>query len=289
MIPFGSKRQKLRRTVVRSFLRGLVNGVLGKLNLKLIKANLPPRLNLYYVTQRPLRPLYLNVGAGNWSHPYWHNLENPVEDYGKSTAQEVDVVHDLTSEEPLPLEDDSLEAVYTSHVVEHLNDKFCQQLFGELYRCLKPGGYIRIVCPDARIYWDGYHREDKSIFHGISETSYFADKITLEQFLLGGFAGPMSSIYGPTGMTWISDDAIRSTFAKHNLEDAMNHFSEQIPDDVVRNFPRLHKTWFTVDKLKKMLIEAGFSDAWESRYGQSKCLPMKDTIYFDQAHPDISL
>jgi hypothetical protein len=117
---------------VRDFLRGIVNGALDKFNLKLVKANLPPRLHLYSVKQRPPRPLYLNVGAGNWSHPFWHNLENPVEDYGKSTAQDVDVIHDLTSEEPLPLEDDSLEAAYTSHVVEHLNDKFCQQLFGEL-------------------------------------------------------------------------------------------------------------------------------------------------------------
>jgi hypothetical protein len=83
----------------------------------------------------------------------------------------------------------------------------------------------------------------------------------LEQFLLGGFAGPLSNVYGTTGMTSISDDEISSTFAKYNLEDAMNYFSEQIPDDIVRDYPRLHKTWFTVDKLQKMLIEAGFSDA----------------------------
>jgi predicted SAM-dependent methyltransferase len=274
---------------MRNLLRRTINGVLEKQNLKLVRASLPPKLHLYSVNQRPPRPLYLNVGAGNWTHPFWHNLENPVEGYDKSTAQGIDVFHDLTSGQPLPLEDDSLEAAYSSHVVEHLNDKFCRQLFGELHRCLKTGGYVRIVCPDANIYLDGYLRADQSIFRGIGEGSYWPDGISMEQFLLNGFASPLSNINGPTGMTPIPDDEISSTFAMHTMEEAMNHFSEQIPDDVVREHPRLHKTWFTVDKLRKMLLGAGFSDAWGSRYGQSKCLPMKDTDYFDQAHCDISL
>ena len=156
---------------MRSLLLRTLNGALEYLNLKIVRT-VQPQLHYYSVDHRPRRPLYLNIGAGNWAHPIWHNLENPVEGYGKSTAQDIHVIHDLTSGQPLLLEDDSLEAAYSSHVIEHLNDEYCRQLFREMHRCLKSGGYIRLVCPDANVYFDGYQRSDETVFKGIGESSY---------------------------------------------------------------------------------------------------------------------
>jgi hypothetical protein len=56
----------------------------------------------------------------------------------------------------------------------------------------------------------------------------------------------------------------------------------------VRAYPNEHKTWLTVEKLSRMLSEAGF-DARPSAHGQSRSPLMRDINYFDFRHPRISL
>ncbi len=53
---------------------------------------------------------------------------------------------DLTR--PLPFADDSVEAVFSSHVLEHLFADEVERLIRELHRVLKPGGICRVVVPD---------------------------------------------------------------------------------------------------------------------------------------------
>lgn len=43
---------------------------------------------------------------------------------------------------------DSVDIVYASHLFEHLSLPVADMFFNEAYRCLKPGGTIRIVVPD---------------------------------------------------------------------------------------------------------------------------------------------
>lgn len=62
-----------------------------------------------------------------------------------------DIIHDLQSG-PLPLEDSSVEAIYCSHVLEHLWPKNVLFVLREFYRILvKDVGRIRIVVPDMEI------------------------------------------------------------------------------------------------------------------------------------------
>src|SRR3954469_7191145 len=44
--------------------------------------------------------------------------------------------------------DNSVDVVYASHLFEHLSLKSADLFLKESYRCLKPGGVIRIVVPD---------------------------------------------------------------------------------------------------------------------------------------------
>jgi ubiquinone/menaquinone biosynthesis C-methylase UbiE len=55
-------------------------------------------------------------------------------------------VHDIRK--PLPFADGSADAVYASHVLEHLYREQGQQLIRESFRVLAPGGVVRIVVPD---------------------------------------------------------------------------------------------------------------------------------------------
>jgi predicted SAM-dependent methyltransferase len=81
----------------------------------------------------------VNVGCGRQAHPAWCNLD--------LTACAPGVIeHDLRR--GLPLRDNSCDAVYHSHVLEHLRPDEAADLLAECFRVLKPGGTLRIAVPD---------------------------------------------------------------------------------------------------------------------------------------------
>jgi SAM-dependent methyltransferase len=91
----------------------------------------------------------LNLGCGSRHHPEWINLD--------FTAHDPDVVaHDLRA--PLPFEEAHFDAVYHSHVLEHLPKPLAPVFLRECHRVLRPGGVLRVAVPDleriARLYLD---------------------------------------------------------------------------------------------------------------------------------------
>lgn len=64
------------------------------------------------------------------------------------------LVHDL--EKPLPFEDESVDAVYHSHVLPHLDRDAAVSLLQEVYRVLRSGGVHRIVLPDLELLTRDY-------------------------------------------------------------------------------------------------------------------------------------
>lgn len=81
----------------------------------------------------------MNVGCGITVHPDWVNLDS-------SAAVPGVIRHDLRRGLPYP--DASLDAVYASHVLEHLEPDAGARLLRECHRVLKPEGTVRIVVPD---------------------------------------------------------------------------------------------------------------------------------------------
>jgi len=57
----------------------------------------------------------------------------------------------------IPLPDNSLDVLYTSHMVEHLDQKEMLFFLKEAYRVLKPDGILRIVFPDLRKMIEEYN------------------------------------------------------------------------------------------------------------------------------------
>ena len=58
-----------------------------------------------------------------------------------------DVWADLRN--PLPFRDNTVDAFYSHHVIEHLPEYSLAAHFQEMFRCLKPGGAIRVGGPHA--------------------------------------------------------------------------------------------------------------------------------------------
>lgn len=102
-------------------------------------------------TNRATGAKLLNVGCGRRYHGGWINLDLD------STDPSV-IEHDAT--DGLPFGDNHFDAVYHSHVLEHIEPSQGESLIAECYRVLKPGGVLRIVVPDleriARLYLENH-------------------------------------------------------------------------------------------------------------------------------------
>lgn len=56
----------------------------------------------------------------------------------------------------IPLSDDSVNAIYSSHMLEHLSRRDSQRFFKEALRILEPKGIVRIAIPDLAHFVDSY-------------------------------------------------------------------------------------------------------------------------------------
>jgi hypothetical protein len=91
-----------------------------------------------------------------------------------------DIVINFNKETKLPLKDETVSAIYGSHVFEHIDIFHAPEVFLECHRILCKGGFLRIVIPDVR----------KSIIeyiNGNTEYSLFKRRaLSLRQIIGGG-------------------------------------------------------------------------------------------------------
>ncbi len=74
----------------------------------------------------------------------------------------LDVWADLNNK--LPFRDGSVDAFYSHHVIEHLPDRHLPRHFADMYRCLKPGGMIRVGGPNGDVAMRKFAENDSSWF-----------------------------------------------------------------------------------------------------------------------------
>lgn len=89
----------------------------------------------------------------------------------------------------LPFSDNSIDYIYSSHLLEHLFKDDATKLMKEAYRVLKKGGVIRIAVPDLEHMPDSLFPTSESVDY-FSRHRYMYDFGTLKNLLLGaGFVG----------------------------------------------------------------------------------------------------
>lgn len=92
-------------------------------------------------------PIQLELGSGpREGMEAWTSLD---------LAPGADIRHDLN--DPLPFPDNSVDRIYSSHVLEHFT--YPHELLRVLHECLrvlKPGGVISAAVPNARIFLEAY-------------------------------------------------------------------------------------------------------------------------------------
>lgn len=107
------------------------------------------RRNFFQTRSQRVRTLkFLNIGCGKKMIDHTINLN--YEWYPK-----IDLAWDVVKWK-LPFQEGHLSGIYTEHVLEHLPPSSLPDVFKEWRRCLKPGGVLRVLVPDAELYLRTY-------------------------------------------------------------------------------------------------------------------------------------
>ncbi len=104
----------------------------------------------FYLSRKD-QPLKLHIGCGRNYKESWINI-----DFDPATRK--DILHDLSKGIPFP--DNSVDFIYNEHFIEHLSYKDGFAFMNEAYRVLKPGGVLRIACPDLDFMIEGYTKDN---------------------------------------------------------------------------------------------------------------------------------
>jgi len=155
------------------------------------------------------------------------------------------VAHDLTR--GLPFADASVDVVYHSHVLEHLDRPLVPVFLAEVRRVLKPGGVHRIVVPDleqlARLYLEDLARRAP---------------------VAGDWAGHDACV-----AEIIEQSVRREAAAARPLEGLRRHVYTRIFGDARRR-GETHQWLYDRLNLGALLLEAGYRDIRVERFDTSR-------------------
>lgn len=102
-------------------------------------------------------PYSLHIGPGPlWKKPDPRWLTVDVD------PARADIVVNFNAFEGFPLANETVSAIYASHVFEHISVYRCPRVLAECYRVLMPGGTIRIIVPDVATSIAHYVANDDS-------------------------------------------------------------------------------------------------------------------------------
>ncbi len=124
------------------------------------------------MAQESIAALRINIGCGQTPTPGWRNFDNSIalripklpflpelllklRLIGQPQYQFVRFAQENQIEygdvaRGLPLQDGTVEILYSSHMLEHLDRNEADRFLREAFRLLCPGGIIRIAVPDLK-------------------------------------------------------------------------------------------------------------------------------------------
>jgi predicted SAM-dependent methyltransferase len=115
----------------------------------------------------------LNIGCGAEPRPGWQNLDaNPP----------LPGVESFDCRDRFPYVDNSITAIYTSHLIEHLDPEEAKRFVRECFRVLRPQGVIRIATPDFEVLAREYIRNLDDALRGDKEGELRHEWLMIEIF-----------------------------------------------------------------------------------------------------------
>jgi hypothetical protein len=212
------------------------------------------------------KTIMVNIGGGTFIKRHWKNLDYSSDHYPYKLSV-LDLNFDLTSGEPFPFEDGTVTHFFSSHTLEHIPQKFCDHIFKEFHRCLKPSGAVRLTMPDFDQIYDGY-MAGQTGFWGKNRAS------SPEHALCGAVATDLRP----------RAEELAPTFRDKSQSLTKQEFADYVTDLVslesqFANFSN-HCNWWNHEKLHASFLAAGFGDIYESEALNSRFAEMRDAGSF---------
>jgi predicted SAM-dependent methyltransferase len=198
---------------------------------------------------------YLNIGGGNFSRREegWANLDYPFEKYqNKRDFGNIDIPFNLMEDVPLPIEDNSIEAAYSEHTIEHLTDQAVARLFKEVYRILMPGGAFKVVAPNADKFYESITGKSKELISSYAPTKGITDEKELFfEWLFYHLIDKFSPKTWRTILTWSKEEFFK------DVDKCISWYPIDLETQKA-NCNR-HISWWNHEKTRTFLKEAGFN------------------------------
>jgi len=243
---------------------------------------------------------FYNIGAGDFSHPAWTNVDKLSDWYKQNDANTKRGINfDLFDIKLFPMNDNSAEIIYSSHTIEHITDQAAMNMLQESFRILKPGGILRLTAPNIDLHYAAYKNNDRSFFSWIDKIDnpeYLArfkfrvppKNLSIEQLFLMQFATSVSTIHSDGAPFRFDDRDVNQIFSTMKYEDALNYCTSHCPLEIQKKYPGNHMNWWNYQKVIDALHKAGFGSVRISGRGQSICPVLRNECYFDSTMPLIS-
>ena len=120
---------------------------------------------------RRLGVRYLQLGGDVWNrcNEGWLNIDAAFGNeglrrdlqYGTDDKGGHNMMLQFSADARLPFRSNSVQLVYSEHMIEHMLPHEGAVLLREAYRVLAPGGVLRLATPDLALYLCGYVRPDE--------------------------------------------------------------------------------------------------------------------------------
>ena len=250
-------------------------------------------LYLEYPKRSLADKLFLNIGAGSFYHRHWTNVDYASDWYSKHQKENF-VNYNIMDKKPLPFENNSIELAYSSHVIEHVKNDSVQNLLSEIYRVIKPGGGVRITCPDSFLFYQSLLNQDISFwnwrhgwFTGVWSTlKSDINTVTISDYILREIATPRCRFYKYKKASTAPQE-VEKIFKTKSYADFFDYFTDKLEFD--SDTPGDHINWWDETKIMSFLRSAGFKKVYSSRANQSLFAPLRNVNKFDTTAPQMSL
>lgn len=215
----------------------------------------------------------LNVGAGDYVILGFVSLDHYSEHYypSKEMFLRERVEYDLRKDN-LPYADDTVDNIYISHVIEHVETEHVVRFINESFRVLKPGGVLRVVCPDAKFLFEVSQFENEYFRWHPSYGSAGQVDMMIHQLATPRIS---KTHYG------LPEDALGSGY-----EEFVAFLREGLAFDPLN--PGNHINNWDYERIRKIALEAGFETVIQSKAGGSVSAALQGED-IDLAHRHMSL
>ncbi len=248
---------------MKLIVKHTIQSVLESFDLKLVK--IPNR-------NKEIRSgTNLNVGCGGYEISGFISVDFYTEHYyssGKFKRTHYDMRND-----DLPFAANSVDTIYCSHVVEHIETNYVSHFFEESFRILKQNGVLRIACPDSFFLYNAM-KEFPAYYswHPIYKAPEDAIKCFVDQVA--------------THRSNKTNYGLEDSITNYDYGDLMQLLREG--GDFDANNPGRHINNWDYARVRKYGFAAGFKTVIDSRH-QGSCCPSLQGADMDLTHPEMSL